>query len=416
MCSNTCNTACVCGPGGNVATSIWSSSLKKQQKRPRIPKRGPGVAELEKILREQETIDSNSRGNTEGLSSNCYMSHHQNTNSFHSSSLKSHLPPPPTSLGNIPSVPKFDQLGSITLPTITSVCGNCGPLARNGGSGLVSSEKELFPVNINSSKSKSGPNEGVDGCQVDSGNSPSRNLSNESNSIWSYPATATIQKRNNQYPPPMMNQFSSSSGSLSIGLYNHQEPPSNQSSYYNYTSKAREEHKLIGTKRSYSSSLENSLIPPSNFHVLPSFSHYNRSHQSSLDDTHGIGSFSSTKECFSRDGKWGSTLELNSTRLNSDILVPGHANFPPFAAPEVHSPPMHLFQGVLSKGSVLSSQVTEDKRDSRQHTESSSGSDRRPFINFLEVKDSEGMTERKPGTNHGGRDAERDAMDLSLKL
>ena len=60
-----------------------------------------------------------------------------------------------------------------------------------------------------------------------------------------------------------------------------------------------------------------------------------------------------------RDAKWGSTsLELNSRMLNSDTRVHGHANFPPFVPPEVHPPPMHFFQGLLSKGNVLPYQIT----------------------------------------------------------
>jgi len=62
---------------------------------------------------------------------------------------------------------------------------------------------------------------------------------------------------------------------------------------------------------------------------------------------------------FLRDVKWGSTLELSNTKFNSDRTVPGHANFPPFVTPEVPSPPMHLFSGVISKGNALPSHVNE---------------------------------------------------------
>lgn len=213
MCSNTGSTsACGCGSGGN-GVSMWSSGLKKQQKRPRVPKRGPGVAELEKILREQETIDITDRGNNaEGFSipSPCFIPH--NPNHY---PLKPHpRPTSPPSSGriNVPSAPKFDHLCTATPPTMTSMYGNSGPLlGRNGnggGSGLVSQEQELFPMNFNSlCKSKPNLNEGVDGSQSDhSGNSPS----SESNPAWSYPPT--IQKRNNnQFPPPMVRFWISSS-------------------------------------------------------------------------------------------------------------------------------------------------------------------------------------------------------------
>ncbi|KAK7412420.1 hypothetical protein VNO78_03879 [Psophocarpus tetragonolobus] len=372
MCSNTCTSACGggCGTGGNIVSSIWSSSLKKQPKRPRVPKRGPGVAELEKILREQETIDINDKGNTEGFSS--FISHHSNSIPYPSSSLKFHpsqkIPIPSSPIlsnlpTNVPPVPNFDHhLGPIH--------GNCGSLDRSTRSALVSPEKELFPLNLNSSsKSKLNMKEPIDANQHDSANSPLRNLSNESNSIWPY--SATIQKRNNQYSPST----------------------------------------VAGMKRPRIA-LENSLIPPSNFHVLPSFSHYNRSHQSSMNDSHGASSFNSTKECC-RDAKWGNTLELSNTRFNfnNDMAVPGHTNLPPFVTPEIPSPPMHLF---LSKGNVIPTQISEDKMEAHQDSQSSE-LNRRPFYNFLQVEDPE-VTETMHGANRGGREAGKIGIDLNLKL
>jgi hypothetical protein len=64
---------------------------------------------------------------------------------------------------------------------------------------------------------------------------------------------------------------------------------------------------------------------------------------------------------FSRDSKWGSTLELSNKRFNSENAGSSHANFPPFVVPEVPPPPppMHLFQNVLSKGNLFPRQVIE---------------------------------------------------------
>lgn len=46
----------------------------------------------------------------------------------------------------------------------------------------------------------------------------------------------------------------------------------------------------------------------------------------------------------------------------------------------------------------------------------SSGQDRKPFFNFLEVKGQEGVTDAMSGSNHGGREGGRGGIDLSLKL
>lgn len=211
MCSNNgSSSACGCGSGGggnDHGVTMWSSGLKKQQqqqqKRPRIPKRGPGVAELEKILREQESTDitTKDRGNNEGfsVSSSCLMPHYSSSSS---SCLKSHPPPPPRlNSNNFPSAPKFDH---VVPPTIGSMFGNTSThsFGRNGGASARSGEHELFPVDLTSCKSKPNLNEVGEGSQSDSGNSPPRNLSSESNHGWSYPTT--IQKRNNGYSPPMV--------------------------------------------------------------------------------------------------------------------------------------------------------------------------------------------------------------------
>ncbi|KAK7246397.1 hypothetical protein RIF29_41265 [Crotalaria pallida] len=425
MCSNTGHSACGCDTGANGGASIWSSGLKKQlSKKPRVPKRGPGVAELEKILREQETIDiSSDRRNVEG-----FIPHHHHSNNpyhhhHHSSSLKSHpqqqlstSPPshrmsmpsssgPPSCNNNIPMpshvplAPKFDHLGPTTTPSMTSIYGHNTLLPRNSGSGLVLPEKDLFPMNNTSSKSMPNLNERFDVNQSDSGNSSSsRNLS--------YPAM--IQKKTNQYPPPMMNQFlgsgnpTSSSGSLPIGLRNHTEHPSNQSTQYNSTSRNPEQHKMVSMKPSHPPSLENSLISPSNFQASPIFSQFNRPHQSSTNEGQAASGFTSANESY-RDA---------NRKFISDIGVPDHANLSPFATPEVPPPPMHLFQSEHSKGNAVPYQVTEDRMD-RSYQHSESRSDNRPFFNFLDVNDESVKGTRGP--NHGGHEA-NGGVDLSLKL
>nr|XP_025638119.1 uncharacterized protein LOC112733393 isoform X3 [Arachis hypogaea] len=68
-----------------------------------------------------------------------------------------------------------------------------------------------------------------------------------------------------------------------------------------------------------------------------------------------------------RPMKWLTMVEslFFQNRFNSDIGVHGQANFSSFATHhDVHPPPlpMHLFQGVLSKGNMLTyNQVMEDQ-------------------------------------------------------
>jgi len=193
MCSNSCNSVCGCGSGVNVVSSIWSSGLKKQQKRPRVPKRGPGVAELEKILREQGGggggVDiTTEKGDSEGFPS--FVSRPSSSLNFHPlqpSTTTSRTTPPSNLATNVSSAPIFDH------PTTLE------RLERSGGSGLVSPEKELkelFPLNLNSCKSNLNINEPIDGNRYDSASSPSRNLSAD----WPY---AKVQHINNHYSAPI---------------------------------------------------------------------------------------------------------------------------------------------------------------------------------------------------------------------
>ncbi|KAE9591685.1 hypothetical protein Lal_00038815 [Lupinus albus] len=334
MCSNTGHSAC----GFENGSNIWSSGLKKQlNKRPRVPKRGPGVTELEKILREQESIGiSDRRNNVEG-----FIPHH------HSNNIPS----------QVPSAPKFDHLGPTTPPSMTSIYGNFGAhntlLPRNSGSGLVLPEQELFPMSLTPSKSISisNLNERFDVNQTDSSNSPSRNL----------PFPAMIHDKTNQYSLPFMKQFLGPGNPTSSGsLHNYVEPPSSQSSHHNSTSMLHEEHNKMGSmKPLHPSSMENSLIQPSNFQGSPMFCHFKRPHLSTTNESQGAN-----------------------------------------------------FQGEHSNGNVLPYHVTQDRmEDSLQHSESRS--DHRPFFNFLDVKDE--RVKRALGPNNVGHEASG-GIDLSLKL
>ncbi|XP_054794567.1 uncharacterized protein LOC129300066 [Prosopis cineraria] len=441
---------CGCGSNGNGGGSgVWSSGIKKQQKRPKVPKRGPGVAELEKILREQEksdrgininNISSNSTNNAEGfpVSPSCFNLHHHS-----SPPLKPHCPPPPpppvpvtaaTSCPpppppppHIPIAPRFDHLSQPPPPPMAALYGyNTATQGRNFP------EQSLFPMNPSSCDGLSHPDH-----HHHSANPSSKNFCSESSNNHLWPYSALPQKRhcNNRYHTSMMRQVLGptapppSSSLLPAGLHNH-EPPSNQSSYFNCTSRNvnPEEPKMVGLKRPHpSSSFENSLVPSSTFQVSPIFSNFTRPHKSSnSNDTHITSSNfnSSNNECF-RDVKWGGPLGYSSRKFGSDSNggLGHHSNFSSFngtaaASPPVPSPSMLMFQRESCKNNnaLPNYQVLEERmEDSYQRSESSSGSDQRPFYNFLEVKEV-GMKENTLGSNHKGSEVGIDGPDLTLKL
>ncbi|RYR54751.1 hypothetical protein Ahy_A06g030033 [Arachis hypogaea] len=103
-----------------------------------------------------------------------------------------------------------------------------------------------------------------------------------------------------------------------------------------------------------------------------------------------------------RPMKWLTMVEslFFQNIFNSDIGVHGQANFSSFATHhDVHPPPlpMHLFQGVLSKGNMLTyNQVMEVSCKKFQ-------------------KDPEWGRDA-PGSHHGRHKAGRYGLDLSLKL
>ncbi|KAI5447862.1 hypothetical protein KIW84_015347 [Lathyrus oleraceus] len=167
MCSK-CDASRVCecgeGNGNDNDVTTWSSGSKKQQ-HPKILKRGPGVAELEKILREQGTSDlpATRRGNNEGFSISLSWP------CPNSSVLHSH----------VPSLP----------PAIGSMYGNSTTRSLGWNGGGESNEK-LFPMNHATWEPESNFNEVVDAIQYeDSGSSPPRKLSaamfNESDGVSS---------------------------------------------------------------------------------------------------------------------------------------------------------------------------------------------------------------------------------------
>lgn len=202
-----------CGCGGNnnggSGDNIWNSGLKKPaQKRPKVPKRGPGVAELEKILREQEQTSNN---NGEG---------------FSVSSLRPHRSPPPSPS----SPPQVMSSGRIPPPHLQSTVAPPPPPpmygvyngnfttsttmgGRNKNNGMdYNGEQTLFPMNSSSCDGWT-----QSSLSDHSGNSSSKNLCSDSsnnniNPFWSstsYPPALphTHTRHNNTITNNTNNQY-----------------------------------------------------------------------------------------------------------------------------------------------------------------------------------------------------------------
>ncbi|KAK3207017.1 hypothetical protein Dsin_021063 [Dipteronia sinensis] len=145
MCSNTSSSGGVIsggGGGGDGDGGDYASLLLKKPKRQRVPKRGPGVAELEKILREQET---NINGHVVDRDSSCrissqfpisYHHHHHHSQSSSNSFTR-----------NVQNISDHNHLISPPAPPhITMLYANGGKSTNVGGSSMVFPEQGLFPA------------------------------------------------------------------------------------------------------------------------------------------------------------------------------------------------------------------------------------------------------------------------------
>ncbi|XP_021890291.1 uncharacterized protein LOC110808943 isoform X2 [Carica papaya] len=257
----------IAGGDGNLARS------SKKQKPKKVPQRGLGVAQLEKIrLEEQQKKDAaailpSSPSTILSQTKSPYFSvpfpgYHNPPNHPSSSCSSSSIPfssdhsssssmlRPPPLLQNV------DGVGTDTAPFTNSIGWSPVPLQGNAN-GVP---KLWSPCEYNLEKESSG---------VDPGLACRSNLivPYELNPIW--PLPSLIQKAQQcQRAYSMVNASSATSASSSSStqssslLNNFQiEPPSNQSYYSNYTSPWPEEEKMVGFKRSYPFSLDNSSGP-----------------------------------------------------------------------------------------------------------------------------------------------------------
>ncbi|KAH7544925.1 hypothetical protein FEM48_Zijuj01G0037600 [Ziziphus jujuba var. spinosa] len=387
-----------------------SRNSKKPQKRQRLPKRGPGVAKLEKILRERES--KNDHHIMEAFNPSCFVPHpplsSNNNDPFHNfpQTLNSRPPqtPPP-----IPMTPTMNILcgsNSLTCRRLVNLGqqyldhqtapaspkiyanGNTSFIQRPnivGGSDVASlDQKAFFPVTWSSSTTPSMSNNVIgnadEGKYSDSSSiilSLPKPFSNESNPLLSSPSL--MQNKHPQNPNSMINQFrgsaSSSSAPSSAGLYNPVEPPSSQRSYHSYPSMGQEEE-----------ACRKSLLA-NNYTLFPTQN--------------------------DRDSKLDKSLELNVHNYTIQYGAPNAISFK-FVPQTVVLPPHHTFQDhQVSKFDMLPLQGSMEEYSNRRLE--AAGSDlNKPFYKFLLSKEQVGKENIHNVDNES--ESGEEGIDLNLKL
>ncbi|XP_038686648.1 uncharacterized protein LOC119986166 isoform X1 [Tripterygium wilfordii] len=264
-CSNTNG-----GGGGGCGGSGGGGRSSKKQKPKKVPQRGLGVAQLEKIrLEEQQKKDA--------------------------SSIVLTTPPPPPP---IPPKPSYSSVMPIFNYNPSNQSTNStGLLSRNWVFTLPQSVEIPSPNTVplvHSLGWQSGPVPGfVNGSkawncrdyydldnetssEVDPGLAfqTNSNLPHESTPIW--PLPSMIQRAQQFLQPPSM-QVNASSRNSASSLLNFQiEPPSNQIYYGKYTAVPAmwpEDEKMVGMRRPYQFSMDNHSCPHSFLYKSPVIAH-----------------------------------------------------------------------------------------------------------------------------------------------
>ncbi|XP_022139687.1 uncharacterized protein LOC111010534 isoform X2 [Momordica charantia] len=391
-----------------------SSSKKPKPKTKKVPQRGLGVAQLEKIrLEEQQKNDAaaaifSSPSPLSPTKSSSYLSlpvpsFRQSNQSSSSSSFPS---PPLVNLSSSSSmfgpplpVLNMDVRDSFTVPLVDQ--------AKSGGS-----ETGLSAVTImeqgNALKWQSSceyylekENYGVDPGQAFRSNF---NLPYEVNPAWPSPE---LLQRAQQYqsPSPMVNNVSSTT-SLSSGLNVQIEPPSNQSYYCgNYsTIWADKEEKMVGMKR-LSLLTPNNPSGPTFDYDRSSFTVPNRSDDS---PSHGNGSLPSFPEDHTPSLTPSSEDDFGGNFLTLASLATRWTSCP--SSNNVKSPPTYpLLQNLVHH-------PDSEPFHFQGGTKPVGLAEKQPFYSFLPAAEAKTGQETATSVNKfkGGEVGER--VDLDLKL
>ncbi|KAL9392412.1 hypothetical protein Peur_016332 [Populus x canadensis] len=341
--------------GGNGVDNTCSKKVKKQK----TPKRGPGVAELEKILRDQEKNDSSfdETKNIEGFSvvSQLSSSYQRQSPVLTHKSHPKNLPFAPDP--NLFSPQSTTFFGNCSKNTSLQVCRGTG----NGGSDIVLHEHGFLPTMWNSCQ----PRADIGGPRLASGNPFSMRSTNGPDHL--FPSSSMAQ--GSQYSPTPM---------------------------------------MVGSKRSFPFSMEAPPIP--HHYRVPAFSlQFSRQDLSLTRASHGITNPEQI-EAVSRDENIGRKRHTDYGVAKGNLLL--------FGSPAIPSPSTHISQQEQSK-SKHPLPFRESTEDSQHRPSQGSGSicNKRPSFSFLPPVEQESKVETNFSLNNDNRIERRgDGIDLDLRL
>lgn len=387
--------------GGGEGSYGLSSTSKKPPKRQRLPKRGPGVAELEKILREQEKNSSSSGGGA-------HIPYFHHISRPHIDGHFLRMPSISSPLASMSTTNPSSYSSSFGTSTTTPVpnsnygsangCTNVdNALVRRCIHGELLPEREFFPVAWAADEGKS--EEG--GTPL-----PSR--------------LVTKMKQHCENPTSMTNNYpGSGSSSSNIPSSVQIEPPSSQRLCHNYSSIGPHD-KVIGLKRPALPSSNNNIPPICDYPVPQVPSHRHRPDQPTTSFNHGIGYDPNLTKPTPRDAKWDiPPVESNYLpNYNTELHGPHDGNFFRFLNPPGTAavlPPFKTLQLQLPKYDLIMPFQGSIKESNQSPKVAGPDDQNKPFYSFLPSKEPANETLQDLSIERGDKE-EDDGIDLNLKL
>ncbi|XP_057947957.1 uncharacterized protein LOC131143708 [Malania oleifera] len=420
----------------------------KNQKRSKIPQRGPGVAELEKILKEQHKREEANKASE--------VFHSQSRSvpllgrHYHPQPSPIHHPPPPASAGTpplpmtaidlpsshpiaqlIPSIPNPHDLfnpthiprGTLYGDGSSDSLGGGGSSGASGGAGSGGGGGVGVSVigGLGSTMDCAGQ-----GCLPKTRSFCQSNFSGEfpkldsrlkssaqfSDQYDAYRYSRFLQQKNHyQFPPHMVNVWPSARLDLQT------EPPSNQNNCDSICLLPEEENPqpsaqlMVGVKRPWPYAVTDSTrAPPLHRSRVPHFSpDMQRPEQSSSCGSHRAFDFESEQtKTISRNAKRRDLRELKSQKCIAD-----HAAFDGNIL-SLRPPINPTSSPDSSKSDILPFQISS--QDTYQSLGTSGSFQQKPFYNFIPPREhTDGGETTLSLNNRRGKPGE-DGINLDLKL